>query len=165
MGLVPHLRLPMMNWDQVTPRPEQRRAASTRELDCPFCGEALRVPSSAINTRCIACHKHLRLEDVVLRGDTPLTRVATCGTILVEPDARFSGFLQASTIIIAGRVMGTVIATRCVQIAATGKVAGTIATRSLEAHAQSVIDGQVNILNVDGSITTHGTGPDHHPTR
>jgi cytoskeletal protein CcmA (bactofilin family) len=157
-----HLRLPIVNWGSVAQRPEAREAATTRHIDCPFCGQQLRVPVRAINTRCTDCHKHLRLEDVVVRGDTPLTRIATCGTILIEPNARFNGALQASTIIIAGRVMGTIIGTQAVEITSTGKVAGTIATRHLRADQTAVVDGQVNILNPDGTVTTTNTTPDHH---
>jgi cytoskeletal protein CcmA (bactofilin family) len=160
-----HLRLPLMNFSQVQPRPEARNAPTTREIDCPFCGQILRVPLRAINTRCTECHQHLRLEDVIIRGDSPLTRVTTCGAILVEPSARFSGLLQASEIVIAGRVMGTVIGTQRVQITATGKVAGTIATRDLIADNHALVDGQVNILHPDGSVSTMTTGADHAPPR
>jgi len=155
----------MMNWAHVVQRPEQRGAPSTRDLNCPFCGEEFRVPVRAINTRCTNCHKHLRLEDVVVRGDSPLTRIATCGNILIEPNARFSGTLQAGTIVIAGRVMGTIVGTRRVEITATGKVAGTIATRDFACHDQAVIDGQVNILHEDGQVTTMATGANHHPPK
>lgn len=155
----------MMNWSQVTQRPEARGAPTTREIDCPFCGQTLRVPIRAINTRCTDCHKHLRLEDVVVRGDSPLTRISTCGTILVEPNARFSGVLQAANVVVAGRVMGTIIGTRTVEVTATGKVAGTIATRDLKADDHALIDGQVNLLNVDGTVTTMTTGEDHRPPK
>ncbi len=157
-----YVRLPMMNSTQVVCRPEARETASVRDMDCPFCGQHLRVPARAINTRCTACHKHLRLEDVVIRGDSPLTRVSTCGTILVEPNARFSGMLQASQIVVAGRVMGTIVGTQSVELTETGKVAGTIATRRLVANDRALIDGAVNILNADGSVTTMATGNDHH---
>ncbi len=160
-----HVRLPMMNWSQVIPRPESRNAPTTRDIDCPYCGETLRVPLRAINTRCTSCHKHLRLEDVVIRGDSPLTRVTTCGMILVEPCARFSGALQGAEVVIAGRVMGTVIGTRHVEVTATGKVAGTIATRELVADDGALIDGEINILNADSSITTLTTGADHAPPK
>ncbi len=157
------MRLPLMSWPQATPRPQARPTPATHELDCPFCGQTLRVPSRAINTRCTDCHKHLRLEDIVIRGDSALSRVTTCGTILVEPSARFSGLLQGSEVVIAGRVMGTVIGTRRVEITSTGKVAGTIATRLLLAHDHALVDGQVNILQTDGSISTTASTT-HQPT-
>jgi hypothetical protein len=160
-----NLRLPLVHWNQVVARPEARQAPSTRDIDCPHCGGTLRVAIRAINTRCTSCHKHLRLEDVVLRGDSPLTRVITCGSILVEPSARFSGILQGSEVVIAGRVMGTVIGTQRVQVTGTGKVAGTIASRNLVADERALIDGQVNILNADGSISTMTTGADHAPPK
>ena len=149
-----HIRLPIVHWNQVTPRPEARGAPTTRDMDCPFCGEALRVPLRAINTRCTECHRHLQLEDVVVRGDCVRNRIATCGSILVEPSARFNGILQGTEVVIAGRVMGTVIGTRRVEITATGKVAGTIATRELKADHAAVVDGQINILNPDNTIST-----------
>jgi hypothetical protein len=156
-----HVRLPIVNWNQVVQRPEARQAPTTRDIDCPHCGEPLRVAIRAINTRCTACHKHLRLEDVVVRGESPLTRIVTCGSILIEPSAKFQGTLQGAEIVVAGRVMGTVIGTQRVEVTATGKVAGTIATRTLAAHEAALIDGQINILHPDNTITTHTTGPDH----
>src|SRR6202012_5524834 len=74
-----HVRLPLINWNKVVQRPEARQAPTTRGIDCPQCGEPWRVAIRAINTRCTSCHQHLRLEDVVIRGDSPLTRVVTCG--------------------------------------------------------------------------------------
>ena len=161
----PLLRLPISDWNDIARRPEDRKSGTTRDIDCPFCGHASRVPMRALNTRCPRCHKHLRLEDIVVRGDSPQTRITTCGTIVVEPNARFAGTLQAATILIAGRVMGTVIGTQRVEVARTGKIAGTIATRQLLADDQALIDGQINILNPDGSITTLATGHDHNPPK
>src|SRR6188472_1490559 len=86
-----HVRLPIVNWTSVVQRPEARQAPTTRDIDCPHCGEPLRVAIRAINTRCTSCHKHLLLEDVVVRGDSVRTRIVTCGSILIEPSARFSG--------------------------------------------------------------------------
>jgi len=160
-----HVRLPLINWAKVVQRPEARQAPTTRDIHCPQCGESLRVAIRAINTRCTNCHQHLRLEDVVIRGDSPLTRVVTCGSILVEPSARFSGMLQGSELVIAGRVMGTLIGTQRVEVTSTGKVAGTIATRDLVANDQALIDGEIHILNVDGSISRMTTGADHHPPK
>ena len=160
-----HVRLPLINWNQVIQRPESRESPTTREIDCPHCGKSQRVPVRAINTRCTECHKHLRLEDIVIRGDSALTRVVTCGSILVEPSARFSGVLQGSELVIAGRVMGTLIGTSRVEVMGTGKVAGTIATRNLVVDEGSLVDGEIHILNADGSITTSATGPDHAPAK
>ena len=150
----PSLRLPLINWDQVAPRPEARDAPTTRKMNCPHCGEELRVALRAINTRCTACHKHLLLEDIVLRGDSVRTRIVTCGSILLEPSARFTGMLQGAEVVVAGRVMGTVIGTERVRITSTGKVAGTIATRNLEVDDQALIDGEINILNPDNTVST-----------
>lgn len=160
-----HVRLPLINWTQVVQRPEARQAPTTRDIDCPQCGEPLRVAIRAINTRCTACHKHLRLEDVVVRGDSPVTRIVTCGSILIEPSAKFQGTLQGSEVVVAGRVMGTVIGTQRVEVTATGKVAGTIATRNLVTHENALVDGQINILNPDNTISTVTTGPDHQPPK
>ena len=169
-----YLRLPLINWNKVQERPEaqqkrgeggERGGSTTRDIDCPHCGSTFHVAARAINTRCTHCHKHLRLEDIVLRGDSPITRVTTCGSILVEPNARFSGTLQATEITIAGRVMGTVIGTQRVHITATGKVAGTIASRDLQADPKALIDGEVNILNPNGSISSVTTGRDSAPPK
>ena len=140
------LRLPMMDWNQVVPRPEARPSTATRQIKCPHCGALLRTAARAINTRCTACMKHLLLEDIVVRGDSVRTRIITCGNILIEPSARFSGMLQGSEIVIAGRVMGTVIGTESVEVTSTGKVAGTIATRVIKSHPDALIEGQVKMI-------------------
>jgi cytoskeletal protein CcmA (bactofilin family) len=98
--------------------------------------------------------KHLMLEDVVIRGDSVRSQIITCGSILVEPSARFSGTLQGAEVVIAGRVMGTVIGTDRVEVTGTGKVAGTIATRALRTHPHALIDGEVSILNADNTVST-----------
>ena len=147
-----HLRLPFLARNRFAH--DNGQPPLTRLLLCPFCGVSLRVPMRAINTRCIACLKHLLLEDIVIRGDCVRNHIATCGTILVEPSARFAGTLQGSEVVIAGRVMGMVIGTERVEITATGKVAGTIATRTLQSHVGALVEGQINILNPDNSVST-----------
>ena len=127
---------------------------ATRIMDCPHCGGRLRVPPHALATRCMACQRNLVLEDVVVRGESVRTHIVTCGTILVEPTARFTGMLQGAEVVIAGRVMGTVIGTHRVEVTNTGKVAGTIATRQLQAHDSALIDGEVAILHADNSVST-----------
>jgi cytoskeletal protein CcmA (bactofilin family) len=102
----------------------------------------------------MACQKNLILEDVVVRGDSVRTQIITCGNILVEPTARFNGVLQGAEVVIAGRVQGTVIGTQRVSVTGTGKVAGTIATRELQADERALIDGEVAILNGDNSVST-----------
>lgn len=147
-----HLRLPFLARNRFSS--DHGPVPLTRTLSCPHCGVPLRVPSRAINTRCTGCLKHLLLEDVVIRGDCVRNHIITGGTILVEPSARFAGTLQGSEVVIAGRVMGTVIGTERVEITATGKVAGTIATRTLQAHVSALVDGQINILNPDNTVST-----------
>ncbi len=66
--------------------------------------------------------------------------------------------MQAYSVVVAGRVMGTIIGTHSVEITATGKVAGTIATRDLRSHEQAIVDGEINILHEDGSVTTTAAG-------
>ena len=122
-----HLRLPFLARNHFPS--EHGHGPLTRTVSCPYCG-ASRAPARAINTRCSGCLKHLLLEDVVIRGDCVRNHIVTGGTILVEPSARFAGTLQGSEVVIAGPVMGTVIGTQRVEITATGKVAGTIATHA-----------------------------------
>jgi cytoskeletal protein CcmA (bactofilin family) len=61
--------------------------------------------------------------------------------------------------------MGTIIGTQRVEVTATGKVAGTIATRHLATDDRALIDGQINILNADGTISSMATGADREMPR
>jgi cytoskeletal protein CcmA (bactofilin family) len=124
-----------------------------REMDCPYCGQRVRAGARAMGARCMACQRNLVLDDVVVRGESVRSQIITCGTILVEPAARFFGVLQGSEVVIAGRVMGTVIGTQRVEVTATGKVAGSIATRQLHAHDSALIDGEVAILHADRTVS------------
>jgi len=156
MPLFGRQRPPLMEHDRGTAWPgrTQVSAPATRVVDCPYCGDHVRVAVRAINTRCTSCMKHLLLEDVVVRGDSVRSQIITCGNILIEPSARFSGVLQGAEIVIAGRVMGTIIGTDRVEVTGTGKVAGTIATRDLRTHPHALIDGAVSILHADNTVST-----------
>ncbi len=148
-----HPRLPIIPWGDVRRRPEDRGSAGVMEMDCPLCGQALKVPGRAINTRCTQCHKHLFLENVIVADLHGRTRINTCGTVAIEPTGRFSGELQASSVVIAGRVMGSVVATASVTISRTGKFAGVIATRELQIAPDAIFQGEAFVLHEDGSFT------------
>ena len=160
------VRLPLMHWNQVVPRPE----AGGMPRDAGYRLPALRGVAAgpdpgdqyAVHGR---CHKHLLLEDIVVRGDLRCSgTLLPAGRYWIEPSARFSGTLQGAEVVRRRRVMGTVIGTQRVEVTATGKVAGIIATRNFQARNGSgeAIDGQINILNADNTISTHATTADHH---
>lgn len=148
-----HPRLPMIPWGDVRRRPEDRGSSSVMEIDCPLCGQSLKVPARAINTRCTHCHKHLYLENIVIADLSGRTRINTCGDVVIEAAGRFSGELQATSVHISGRMLGSLVATRSVTITRSGKFAGVIATRELQIAPDAVFQGEAFVLHEDGTVT------------
>ncbi len=143
----------MIPWGDVRRRPEDRGSNSVMEIHCPLCGQVLKVPSRAINTRCTHCHKHLYLENIVIADLSARTRINTCGDVVIESTGRFSGELQANTVHLSGRMLGSMVATDSVTITRTGKFAGVIATRELQIAPDAIFQGEAFVLHEDGSVT------------
>jgi cytoskeletal protein CcmA (bactofilin family) len=110
---------------------------------CIHCGHALYVPPKAAQVRCPVCGTTVDARDVTLSGDVAADRTVTAGRILVDESARVMGDLVAARVEIAGRVVGTVLASQGCIVRATGKVAGAIVTRSLRVDPGAEIDATI----------------------
>jgi len=84
-----------------------------RTVRCYGCQHAFDVGSKAVTARCPACTKHLNLGDVVIKRGSMLTRVETCGRVVVARKAS----LSAQRVIAGG---GMVVEGRCDADAVSG---------------------------------------------
>jgi hypothetical protein len=124
-----------------------RRAPVPRpERCCVHCGHALYVPRGAHRVRCPMCCTEVSVQDVTLTGDVVQEHVVTAGRIVVEENARVAAKLVASSIDIAGRVLGDVLASNVCTIRETGKQAGKILCRRLDLRPGAEIDGAIELI-------------------
>jgi len=59
-----------------------------RAIQCYHCRSAFEVSARAMTVSCPACHKKLLVEDVVIKDAQSVTKLQTCGRILIEKNGR-----------------------------------------------------------------------------
>ena len=60
------------------------KQARYRQVQCYHCRSQVEVSPRAMTMTCPRCHKRLQLEDVVVKAAQGLTKLQTCGRILIE---------------------------------------------------------------------------------
>jgi hypothetical protein len=116
------------------------------ERCCVYCGSGVYAPRGAGKIRCPKCFNDLPVQDLTLKGDVVEEAIITAGKITVAEDARVAAKLVATTIEIAGRVLGDVLASNLCTVRETGKVAGKILCRRLDLRPGAEIDGAVELI-------------------
>jgi len=81
---------------------------------------------------------------LVLEGEV-FGQVICEGTLIVGPKARIEGSVQASEIIVQGRVKGDIAASRAIEVSDGGQLEGVIYSPSIRAEGLTLIDGDVII--------------------
>lgn len=84
-----------------------------RTVRCYGCQHSFDVGPRAVTARCPACTKHLNLGDVVIKRGSMLSRIETCGRVVVARKAS----LSAQSVIAGG---GIVVEGRCDADAVSG---------------------------------------------
>ena len=59
-----------------------------RAIQCYHCRSAFEVSARAMTVSCPSCHKKLLVEDVVIKDTQSVTKLQTCGRILIEKNGR-----------------------------------------------------------------------------
>ncbi|MGN6369122.1 MAG: polymer-forming cytoskeletal protein [Phycisphaerae bacterium] len=120
------------------------------ERCCVHCGFGMYIPRGAQRVRCPKCCNDVSVVDVTLTGDVVEEQIVTAGKIVVEADARVAAKLVASSVEIAGRVLGDVLASNVCTIMETGKQAGKILCRRLDLRPGAEIDGAIELIRDEG---------------
>jgi cytoskeletal protein CcmA (bactofilin family) len=68
--------------------------------------------------------------------------ISTEGALLVGPGAEVRATIRAGSIIIEGRVHGDVVATKALDLRASGRLVGNLTTPSLAVERGAVLEGQ-----------------------
>ncbi|HUO08758.1 MAG TPA: polymer-forming cytoskeletal protein [Phycisphaerae bacterium] len=131
---------------QAMPRVTASTANVRPDRCCVYCGNGVYAPRGAGKIRCPKCFNDLPVQDVTLKGDVAEEAIITAGKITVAEDARVAAKLVATTIDIAGRVLGDVLASNLCTIRETGKQAGKILCRRLDLKPGAEIDGAVELI-------------------
>ena len=134
---------PVIEIVKTTSRPVR---AVRPERSCVHCGFAMYIPRGAQRVRCPKCCTEVSVQDVTLTGDVVEEQIVTAGRIIVEENARVAAKLVASSIDIAGRVLGDVLASNICTIRETGKQAGKILCRRLDLRPGAEIDGAIELI-------------------
>lgn len=70
-----------------------------------------------------------------------------CSELTIAPSGRVAGDLQAGSVFVAGRHVGSVVAHRKLTIHATGSVEGAVFTRSLVVEEGGLMDGDIKVMS------------------
>jgi hypothetical protein len=130
----------------VRPTPAGAGGSIRPEKCCVYCGHLLYAPPRVPRVRCPRCSQEMAIKDVILSGDVREERIVTAGKIVVTSTARVEAELVACNIEIAGRVLGSVLASYCCRLKPTAKVAGNILSRHLEIDPGALLEGQVELV-------------------
>ena len=65
-----------------------KKKNAPHSIRCYFCGQRFEVSALTMSTTCTACHKAIKVEDVVVKSYVPVTDLQTCGNIRVTKRGR-----------------------------------------------------------------------------
>jgi len=111
----------------------------------------LRVSARALSVFCPHCQKRLSLESFTIVGAHPGKLLMTCGDILVAQTARLHLDIYAGSVVIHGKVRGTVHGSESVEVGPTGRVSGDIRAPRIIVHEGALIEGRCEMTRPAGS--------------
>lgn len=139
------LRVGSFRGDKV-PLISTQHASGEKEVRCTECDGVSKVPQRAMSIFCPHCHERLILEDYNIKTYRGVSRLATCGDVVVEKKGHVSAScIKAGNVIVNGRVQGDVTAREAVRIGKTGSLRGDVAASRLEVASGAVLDGFLRI--------------------
>jgi len=74
------------------------------------------------------------------------------GPVTLAEAGRWTGTLKAAEIIVAGRVVGDVIARGRVEISGTAKVSGSLSGNSIAVAEGAIIEGEINVVSGESPV-------------
>lgn len=75
---------------------KQTKSSPQRTIRCYLCGHEQNVSGRAMSTNCPACHKAIRIEDLIVKTYVPVNDYQTCGKIKVMKKGRIAAKLIQS---------------------------------------------------------------------
>lgn len=113
-----------------------------KEVRCTECAGTCQVPQRAMSIFCPHCNERLILEDYNIKTYRGVSRLATCGDVVVEKKGQVSASsIKAGNVIVRGKVQGDITARNVVRISKTGSLRGDIEASKLEVESGAVLNG------------------------
>jgi cytoskeletal protein CcmA (bactofilin family) len=81
------------------------------------------------------------IEDIKISGYTAVTRLVTCGRVLVTKKGHLVATVRAGELIVKGRMSGEALAVSRAEILPTGKLEGPLRSRRLVVHLGGIVNG------------------------
>ena len=69
------------------------KGGTLREVQCYHCGAQFEISARAMTVSCPKCYKKLLVEDVVVKTAQGVTKLQTCGRIIIEKSGRVTAKL------------------------------------------------------------------------
>ncbi len=69
------------------------KGGTLREVQCYHCGAQFEISARAMTVSCPKCYKKLLVEDVVIKAAQGVTKLQTCGKIIIEKKGRVTATL------------------------------------------------------------------------
>ncbi|MBX3359611.1 MAG: polymer-forming cytoskeletal protein [Phycisphaeraceae bacterium] len=126
----------------LAPRMSMARHPTPRLVLCYNCSRSFSASSQAITLTCPLCYQHLRLSDVIVEAAQSVTRLQTCGRLVITARGRVTAkVVQASGgIEVHGRLQAESAATPGHFYLAPGAVhSGNVRASSLIVHPGSTV--------------------------
>ncbi len=67
---------------------DRPKAASARTVQCYHCRKAFGVGARAMTITCPKCFKRVQIQDIVVESAHGVTKLQTCGKVIVEKKGR-----------------------------------------------------------------------------
>lgn len=114
-----------------------------RQVRCYACGHAFGVGAKAVTARCPECTKHLNLRDVVIKRGAMLSRVETCGRIVVARKASLNAqrIVAGEGILVEGRCDADAVSGGTVRLARRARWKGDCAAPAIVVEPGALIEG------------------------
>lgn len=120
-----------------------KTTTTLRQVRCYACGHAFGVGVKAVTARCPECTKHLNLRDVVITRGAMLTRVETCGRVLVARKATLNAqrVIAGDGMVIEGRCDADAVSGGTVRLAKRSRWNGDCSAPAIVVEPGARIDG------------------------
>ncbi len=94
---------------------------------------------------CEHCNSRVVIEDLKISGYTAVTRLATCGKVVVTKKGRLVATVRAGELIVKGTVSGEVLAVTRAEVLRTGTLEGPIRARRLAVQLGGTVNGPCRV--------------------
>ena len=117
----------------------------TKEVTCPYCERAFEVAGRTMSLFCPQCRQRVIVENRKIRTYHASRDFVTAGDVTVEKNGTLSAVSRVNSLVVKGKVWGSVQARRAIHIKKTGLLKGDITSPLLLVDEGGVLVGRCRI--------------------